>query len=171
MVAGNVRKWTEMRLKEDSFIVSMWAGTWDAIDLGYGGIEEMSTRLMYDPLFWAGVEQMSPVSYPNALSMDYIGVGRTGEHPADLSLAEHEIRALAIGLNLYMVSENCTIGRGKRLVDMDPPKGMLPAVFHRLQAVNGSVKVDKQLFEMLDIKPVVKQELARRQRQMERCPP
>lgn len=171
MVEGNVQKWTDMRLNKDSFIISMWAGSWEAtIDLGIVGIEQLSMRLMYDPLFWAGVGQMSLVSYPNAISMDYIGVGKTGEYLLDLSFAEHEFRAMAIGLNLYMVSENCKIGIGKRLIDMDPPKGMLPAVVHQLQVVNGSVQVDRQLFGMLDIKPVVEQELARRQR-MEMCPP
>jgi len=99
MVEGNVEKWADARLEEDrdTFIISMWAGTWaPTMDLVFVGIEELAMRLVYDPLFWAGVEQMSQVSFPNALSMDYIGVGRTGDHKDDLSQAEHEIRTLAI---------------------------------------------------------------------------
>ncbi|KAK0743969.1 pectin lyase fold/virulence factor, partial [Schizothecium vesticola] len=162
LVAGNVKAWTDMRLREDSFIVSKWHGSWDLVSRRFLSIEELSMRTMYDPLFWAGVGQMSPVSYPNAFSMDYVGMGLTGEAPPDLSKAQHEMRTLAIGLNLYMISENCTQGRGKRLIDMDPPKGLSTAGNQQLQVVNGSVKVDKQLFGQLNIKPVEERPLARR---------
>lgn len=162
LVAGNVKAWTDMRLRDDSFIISKWHGSWDIMDLGFVGLEELSMRTMYDPLFWAGVGQMSPVSYPNTFTMDYVGVGRTGEAPPDLSEAQHEMRTLAMGLNLYMISENCTQGKGKRLVDMDPPKGLSPQGNRQLQVVNGSVKVDKQLFGLMDLKPVEERPLARR---------
>lgn len=58
-------------------------------------------------LYWRGVNEMTPENYPNILMVDYIGMVLMNEPDWDELSAE--IYTLAIGMNLYMASENCDI--------------------------------------------------------------
>lgn len=51
--------------------------------------------------------EMSPTGFPTVMLMDYAGVRLQGEY--DEEYWGVELKALAIGLNLYLVSENCDI--------------------------------------------------------------
>lgn len=140
----------------DRFHVSQWLGNWDLITLTSLSLEELALRFMYDSVFWAGVNSMTPTGFPNVILMDYLGVAHVGRRAwAD---AEHELRALAMGLNLYMVSQNCNISVVKNPLAL--PK--VNALEVASEVVNGSgVRVDKTLFAQLDLKPV-EEALARR---------
>ncbi|KIL88481.1 hypothetical protein FAVG1_08562 [Fusarium avenaceum] len=58
-------------------------------------------------LYWAGVNGMTPEKYPNVLMVDYIGMVLMNQPGWDDLSAE--LYTLAIGMNLYLVSENCDI--------------------------------------------------------------
>ncbi|PKX92852.1 PLC-like phosphodiesterase [Aspergillus novofumigatus IBT 16806] len=60
-------------------------------------------------LYWAGVNSMSPENWPNVLMVDYIGVILKDQF--NWASLGAELYTLAIGLNLYMISENCGISK------------------------------------------------------------
>jgi hypothetical protein len=55
--------------------------------------------------------EMSPTGFPTVMLMDYAGVRLQGEY--DEEYWGVELKTLAIGLNLYLVSENCDISTVK----------------------------------------------------------
>ncbi|KAL3454951.1 hypothetical protein BJX64DRAFT_295531 [Aspergillus heterothallicus] len=55
--------------------------------------------------------EMSPSGFPTVMLMDYAGVRLQGEYDEEYWGAE--LKTLAIGLNLYLVSENCDISTVK----------------------------------------------------------
>jgi hypothetical protein len=69
-------------------------------------------KIRYNPtMYWKGVNNMQPENFPNVLMVDYIVVLVPNEH--DWNQVGADIVTLAIGLNLYMVSENCDFSKGR----------------------------------------------------------
>ncbi|KXH67233.1 hypothetical protein CSAL01_13204 [Colletotrichum salicis] len=58
-------------------------------------------------LYWRGVNEIKPENFPNVLMVDYTGMVLMNE--AGWNALSAELYTLAIGLNLYIVSENCKI--------------------------------------------------------------
>ncbi|KAM0339921.1 hypothetical protein ACHAPU_010753 [Fusarium lateritium] len=60
-------------------------------------------------LYWRGVNEMTPTVFPNVLMVDYIANVLTTTVEPDWDDLSAEMQVLAIGLNLFLVSENCGI--------------------------------------------------------------
>ncbi|KAL4878000.1 PLC-like phosphodiesterase [Aspergillus karnatakaensis] len=91
----------------DQFLISQWLVSADALQTTALSIERIAIMPTNPALYWAGVNAMSPTKWPNVLMVDYIGVVNDNFHAWDQLSAE--LYTLAIGLNLYMLSENCEI--------------------------------------------------------------
>ncbi|KAL2687754.1 hypothetical protein Neosp_005318 [[Neocosmospora] mangrovei] len=84
------------------FHVGQWVVTGDLLT-SLSKIAESMNPVLY----WRGVNMITPEVFPNVLLVDYIGQVVDGENAwGELSL---ELKTLAIGLNLYTISENCAI--------------------------------------------------------------
>ncbi|KAL4758193.1 PLC-like phosphodiesterase [Aspergillus foveolatus] len=88
--------------EDDTFYISQWVSTLSALP-GYG-IELTSIFMVNPVLYWYGMMEMSPSGFPTVMLMDYAGVRLQGEYDEYWGA---ELKALAIGLNLYLDSENC----------------------------------------------------------------
>ncbi|KAH6959267.1 hypothetical protein DER45DRAFT_594703 [Fusarium avenaceum] len=60
-------------------------------------------------LYWRGVNEITPQVFPNVLMVDYIANVLPARDNPDWDDLSAEIQVLAIGLNLYLISENCDI--------------------------------------------------------------
>ncbi|KAI8409226.1 hypothetical protein FOFC_09061, partial [Fusarium oxysporum] len=60
-------------------------------------------------LYWRGVSEITPELFPNVLMIDYIGNVILNVNEPEWDELSAEMQVLAIGLNLYMISENCDI--------------------------------------------------------------
>ncbi|KAF4875177.1 Mutanase [Colletotrichum siamense] len=97
--------------EKQEFMVAQWQLTPDFTTSSNFGLEALAVYPTNPTLYWGGVPAMSPDTYPNVLMQDYIGVRLVDEHGWDSLGAE--IRVLAVGLNLYMASENCWVSKRK----------------------------------------------------------
>jgi hypothetical protein len=95
----------------DTFYIAQWMVTPSLNAAMMYGLESIAIVPTNPALYWMGVEHMSPSKWPNVLMVDYIGVIIQNEHDWDQLGAE--LYTLAIGLNLYMLSENCDISKGR----------------------------------------------------------
>ncbi|KAL4935062.1 hypothetical protein BDV06DRAFT_139020 [Aspergillus oleicola] len=91
----------------DEFLISQWLVSADALQTTALTIQNIAIMPTNPALYWAGVNAMSPTKWPNVLLVDYIGVVITDQHAWNQLSAE--LYTLAIGLNLYMLSENCDV--------------------------------------------------------------
>ncbi|KND91669.1 PI-PLC X-box domain-containing protein [Tolypocladium ophioglossoides CBS 100239] len=91
----------------DRFLISQWLVSADAVTTTLVSIQNIAILPTNPALYWMGVNNMSPESWPNVLMVDYIGVVVNGQTGWDQLSAE--MYTLGIGMNLYMVSENCDI--------------------------------------------------------------
>ena len=91
----------------DRFLIGQWLVSADAVTSTIDTLERIAILPTNPALYWMGVNNMSPESWPNVLLVDYIGVVVNGQTSWDQLSAEMYV--LAIGLNLYMISENCDI--------------------------------------------------------------
>ncbi|RSL61320.1 hypothetical protein CEP53_005150 [Fusarium sp. AF-6] len=115
------------------FHVGQWVVTGDLLT-GLSKIAESMNTVLY----WRGVNQITPQVFPNVLLVDYIGEVVQGENAwKDLSL---ELKTLAIGLNLYTISENCAINH-RRSPLLEPISGQarLSGEEQRFPAWNGVI--------------------------------
>ncbi|KAI8286540.1 hypothetical protein K4K60_000331 [Colletotrichum sp. SAR11_57] len=78
-------------------------------DAVFWGLENLANYLTTPMLYYGGVAEMTPEMFPTVMLMDYIGVRVSGDTTANNRAAE--LRTLALGLNLYMVSENCYVSK------------------------------------------------------------
>ncbi|KAH7261771.1 hypothetical protein BKA59DRAFT_1822 [Fusarium tricinctum] len=102
--------------------VEMWLNQADVSKLHIGqwvvtgGIRaiEWNAEVMNSVFPWRAINTINPKSnmYPSVFLMDYIGVFVSGE--TDWNLLSAEAYAMAIGLNLYTMSENCGVNPDKR---------------------------------------------------------
>ncbi|KAK4060929.1 hypothetical protein Trihar35433_9854 [Trichoderma harzianum] len=91
----------------DTFHISQWLVSADIVTTTLLTIEGIGILPTNPALYWMGVNNMTPQSWPTVILTDYIGVVVKGQHDWDQLSAD--IYTLAIGLNLYMVSENCDV--------------------------------------------------------------
>ena len=122
----------------DRFVISQWLVSADAVTTTIATIENIAIMPTNPALYWMAVNNMSPESWPNVLLVDYIGVVVNGQTSWDQLSAE--MQTLAIGLNLYMISENCDISRRQSPL-LPRPKAKLDVKTNMLtqEAWNGIV--------------------------------
>ncbi|KND86311.1 Killer toxin subunits alpha/beta [Tolypocladium ophioglossoides CBS 100239] len=110
---------------DDQFLISQWIISANTISTGMYGIESMAILPTNPALYWMGVNNMSPETWPNVLMVDYIGVVVTEQ--TSWNELSAELYTLAIGMNLYMISENCDIS-SRRSPLLPKPKGGIKAL-------------------------------------------
>ncbi|SPQ26203.1 526e2c84-53f9-4eb1-aeba-83057cdbfd79 [Thermothielavioides terrestris] len=92
-----------------SFMIAQWLVTPDAVASTAYSLQEFAIQPTNPSLYWAGVNGMDPQHWPNVLLIDYIGVQQTDLWDWDQLSAE--MYTLALGLNTYLVSENCDVSQ------------------------------------------------------------
>ncbi|KAI8189636.1 Mutanase [Colletotrichum sp. SAR 10_75] len=95
--------------KGGDFFVSQWVLNAKHEDAVFYGLENLANYLTTPMLYYGGVAEMTPDMFPTVMLMDYIGMRVSGDTTANNRAAE--LRTLALGLNLYMVSENCYVSK------------------------------------------------------------
>lgn len=88
-------------------LIAQWLVTPSALASTAYTLQGFAVEQSNPSLYWAGVDGMDPEHWPNVLLVDYVGVQQQGRWAWDQLSAE--LYALAVGLNLYMVSENCGV--------------------------------------------------------------
>ena len=94
---------------KDKYAIMQWQTTPEVIPTVS---LEFDAVLQTNPaLYWYAVNRMGPDMWPTVIMQDYLGYihMEEGEFPSQLGA---ELRALCIGLNLYMVSQNCKANGG-----------------------------------------------------------
>ncbi|KAF4553630.1 putative glycosyl hydrolases family 18 protein 5 [Elsinoe fawcettii] len=150
MVDANIKSWEVTRTPGSTapFQIAQWFMS-DPDLADWGDIFYSAVFGTYDPLFWKGVDGMSPTGFPNVILLNYLGSISNDQGSYDWELADHEIRALVMGLNLYMVSENCDISNISNPL-RKPKANMLTSPS---AMINDKVMVDEQLFNAIDFSP------------------
>ncbi|KAK4167732.1 PI-PLC X domain-containing protein 1 [Cladorrhinum sp. PSN259] len=95
----------------DQFYIGQWLVTPDAIASTAMGLQNFAVQQTNPSLYWSGVNSITPERWPNVLMVDYIGTQLKDQNGWDQLSAE--LYWLAIGLNLYTVSENCDVSGRK----------------------------------------------------------
>jgi hypothetical protein len=113
----------------ESFWISQWQVTPEPTISTLYGLEALAVIPTNPTMYWKGVDNMHPKNWPNVLMVDYIGVLVPNEH--DWNQLGADIVTLAIGLNLYMVSENCDFSKGR--------SPLLPSASSRIALLSASV--------------------------------
>jgi hypothetical protein len=90
-----------------SLMIAQWLVTPNAVDSTAYSLQSYALQPTNPSLYWAGVNGMDPEHWPNVLLVDYIGVQLQDQWAWDQLSAE--LYTLAVGLNLYMASENCGV--------------------------------------------------------------
>lgn len=87
--------------------IAQWLVTPHAVASTILSLQNYAIQPTNPSLYWAGVNGMDPEHWPNVLLVDYIGVQEFDQWGWDRLSAE--MYTLALGLNLYLVSENCHV--------------------------------------------------------------
>jgi len=93
----------------DQLYIGQWLATPDAVASTAVGLQAFALQQTNPALYWSGVNSISPDRFPNVILVDYIGVQQRDQTGWDQLSAE--MYWLAIGLNLYTISENCDISK------------------------------------------------------------
>ncbi|KAK4153515.1 PLC-like phosphodiesterase [Chaetomidium leptoderma] len=113
MAPDQVRNWRSAARGGASdygnFMIAQWLVTPDALASTAYSLQNFAIQPTNPSLYWAGVNGMDPEHWPNVLLVDYIGVQQRGQWAWDRLSAE--IYTLAVGMNLYMASENCDVNK------------------------------------------------------------
>ncbi|KAG7290163.1 hypothetical protein NEMBOFW57_000161 [Staphylotrichum longicolle] len=91
------------------FLIGQWLVTPDALASTAYTLQNFAIQPTNPSLYWAGVNGIDPEHWPNVLLVDYIGVQQRDQWAWDRLSAE--LYTLAVGMNLYMASENCDVGK------------------------------------------------------------
>ncbi|KAG6187229.1 hypothetical protein E4U36_008252 [Claviceps purpurea] len=91
----------------DRYLISQWIVSADVVTTTALSIEKIGILPTNPALYWMGVNNMSPESWPSAVLLNYLGVVVKGQWGWDQLSAE--MYTFAVGMNLYMISENCDI--------------------------------------------------------------
>lgn len=98
----------------DQFLIGQWIISADPFTTTALTIEQIAIQPTNPALYWMGLNNMSPEAFPTVALVDYIGVVVDGRHSWDQLSAE--MYTLAVGMNLYMISENCDISKQRSLL-------------------------------------------------------
>ncbi|KAH6612321.1 PLC-like phosphodiesterase [Chaetomium sp. MPI-SDFR-AT-0129] len=90
-----------------NFLIAQWIVTPDALASTAYTLQNFALEPTNPSLYSAGVNGIDPEHWPNVVLLDYIGVQKQDQWAWDSLSAE--AYTLAIGLNLYMASENCGV--------------------------------------------------------------
>lgn len=124
---------------KDKFLISQWIATQTALESVFGyGLEVYAVYIMNPILYSFGFRAMSPQSYPSVILHDYVGVILKGQR--GWSVAGSEIRILAMGINLYMASNNCNVNKRKHpLFKVKASSSRIAAPWNGIVYANGTV--------------------------------
>ncbi|KAK2035410.1 PLC-like phosphodiesterase, partial [Colletotrichum zoysiae] len=93
-----------------NFHVAQWLSTPSPLTSTFDYSIQVIAVLPTNPaLYWKGVNSITSTKFPNVLLVDYIGMVLLNDAQWDSLSAE--LYTLAIGLNLYTISENCDINK------------------------------------------------------------
>ncbi|KAL2128648.1 hypothetical protein VTI74DRAFT_8894 [Chaetomium olivicolor] len=92
-----------------SLMIAQWLVTPDALASTAYTLQNFAIQPTNPALYFAGVNGMDPEHWPNVVLVDYIGVQQRDQWGWERLSAE--LYALAVGMNLYMASENCEVNR------------------------------------------------------------
>ncbi|KAM0326924.1 hypothetical protein ACHAQA_006044, partial [Verticillium albo-atrum] len=120
-----VDQWKKQPLS--NFIVSQWLSTPHFLTSTFLYSLQAVAVLPTNPaLYWRGVPEITPTQFPNVIMVDYIGQLLMNEQRWDE--LGGELKTLAIGLNLYTISENCDINKFRsKLLPKKSSNARLPA--------------------------------------------
>lgn len=100
----------------DKFSIMQWQCTPGIADSSQWGLDRFAVLSSNPALYWYGVNGISPEHFPTVIMQDYIGqLLVTDGIPNQDSITAFpgqlaaELQTLVIGLNLYMVSQNCLV--------------------------------------------------------------
>jgi hypothetical protein len=93
----------------DQFLIGQWIVSADALTTTALSIQNLAIQPTNPALYWMGLNHMSPETFPTVALIDYIGV--VVENRFNFDQLSAEMYTLAIGMNLYMISENCDISK------------------------------------------------------------
>ncbi|KAB5577639.1 hypothetical protein GE09DRAFT_1213862 [Coniochaeta sp. 2T2.1] len=97
----------------DRLLISQWLLTGQGADAAFGpSLDRAALYTVNQLLYVVGVNAMSPDSYPSVLMVDYFGAMYVGDY-GSWDVRDPSLRTLAIGLNLYMASQNCNVSSVK----------------------------------------------------------
>ncbi|KAG5932725.1 hypothetical protein E4U53_001209 [Claviceps sorghi] len=91
----------------DRYLISQWLVSADAVITTTLSIENIAILPTNPSLYWMGLNHMSPERWPSAVLIDFLGVVVKGQWGWDQLSAE--MYTFAVGMNLYMISENCDV--------------------------------------------------------------
>lgn len=138
-----VKKQADKRASIPGFFINQWLLTPSTMTSIFGNGNEVAAVWPTNPiLYWAGYQNMTPQLFPNVLMQDYIGVLVKGEWAWEQ--LGSELKTLAQGMNLYLVSENCDINKGRHPLKMAKPSisaARLAAPWNGIMYANGT-KID-----------------------------
>lgn len=98
--------------KEDKFFVSQWLlSLKDAENVFGPPLDRKALNYANQMLYNYGINAMTPDGYPAVILQDYVGCSAVGDYSSEMR--DPSLRTLAIGLNLYMASQNCYVSHGK----------------------------------------------------------
>lgn len=128
----------------DQFVIGQWIVSTNALQSTFYTLQNLALKPTNPALYWKGVNGMSPEAWPNVLLVDYLGA--VVPDRLDWNSLSADIYTLAIGMNLYMISENCDISHGRS--PLLPPSsaskklftsGTLTAQTNSITFANGTV--------------------------------
>jgi hypothetical protein len=96
----------------DTYFIMQWQCTPSALDMTNPPTIQLIANQETNPaLYHYGVNSISPEYFPTVILHDAVGLF----HISDLSFEGYNpmMQALVIGLNLYMVSQNCDVSKGR----------------------------------------------------------
>ncbi|ORY15484.1 pectate lyase superfamily protein-domain-containing protein [Clohesyomyces aquaticus] len=98
-------------LGSDDYFIMQWQVTPELIIIPPPTLQLIANQETNPALYHYGVNKMSPESFPTVIQQDAVGLF----HVSDLSEASYNpmMQTLAIGLNLYMVPQNCKVSNIK----------------------------------------------------------
>ncbi|KAK7447955.1 hypothetical protein Landi51_06758 [Colletotrichum acutatum] len=147
MAEWAIKKWTDKT--EGNFYIAQWLSTPHFLTSTFSyGLQSIAVLPTNPALYWRGVNEISDKIFPNVILVDYIGMVIMNEPGWDSLSAE--LYTLAIGLNLYTISENCDISKRRSPLLPSPknlrkPPSPLVSQFNGIIFANGTTIVDPPL--------------------------
>ncbi|OAQ63888.1 phospholipase C-like protein [Purpureocillium lilacinum] len=129
---------------KDQFLISQWVVTPQPVKTTLLGLQNIAIMPTNPAIYWMGVNYMSPEAWPNVLMVDYYGIVVTDQ--TSWNHLSAELYTLAIGLNLYMISENCEVSTRRSPLLPKPRKSFalqaakLASNWHGIIFANGTAQ-------------------------------
>lgn len=115
LAPDQISNWKELKRGGDKdfgqFHIAQWLATPNAVASTAYSLQGFAIQQVNPALYWAGVAGMSPESWPNVMMVDYIGVQQRDQ--TSWNMLSAEMYWLGIGMNLYVISENCDVNKLK----------------------------------------------------------